>query len=154
MKDACYYDFINSNGFDCQKDGRMRGNMSLGKQMKNKALERSGSMMKAVSFYYFFSITILAQILVVWLSNKGSLFPGSDILMQIVGICAQIIAGLYGITLAGYTFFLSRIDALMASDTTLDYIVNSVKSRFKYLIWYITFNVLVTLFISILCIIC
>ena len=37
----------------------------------------------------------------------------------------------YGITLAGYTFFLSRIDALIASDMTLDYIVNSVKMKYN-----------------------
>ena len=32
---------------------------------------------------------------------------------------------------------------------TLDYVVASIKNRFKYLIWYITFNVLITLVISI-----
>ena len=69
--------------------------------------------------------------------------------MNIVGTCSEIIAGLYGITLAGYTFFLSRIDALSASDATLDYVVASIKSRFKYLIWYITANVLMTLLTSI-----
>ena len=42
------------------------------------------------------------------------------------------------IVIAGYTFFMSRIDALMATDATLDYIVGSVKMRFKSLIWYIT----------------
>ena len=69
--------------------------------------------------------------------------------MSILGSCAEIIAGLYGITLAGYTFFLSRMDALMAADATLDYVVSNIKSRFKYLIWHITFNVTMTLFISI-----
>lgn len=58
----------------------------------------------------------------------------------VVSTCAQIIAGLYGITMAGYTFFLSRIDALIASDATLDYIVASIKRQFKSLIWYITMN--------------
>jgi len=70
--------------------------------------------------------------------------------MSIISTCSQIIAGLYGTTLAGYTFFLSRIDALMASDATLDYVVASIKNRFKYLIWYITVNVLITLVISIM----
>ena len=42
------------------------------------------------------------------------------------------------IVIAGYTFFMSRIDALMATDAALDYIVGSVKMRFKSLIWYIT----------------
>ena len=67
-----------------------------------------------------------------------SFFPGADVLRTIVTTCAQIIAGLYGITAAGYTFFLSRIDALSAQDMTLDYIVASLKNRYKRLMWYIT----------------
>lgn len=92
---------------------------------------------------------IAAQVLAFWLSAQEGLFPGADVFMSIISTCSEIIAGLYGTTLAGYTFFLSRIDALMASDATLDYVVASIKNRFKYLIWYITFNVLITLFISI-----
>lgn len=96
-------------------------------------------------------LTMLAgQILAFGLSVNEGLFPGNDALMNIVSTCSQIIAGLYGITLAGYTFFLSRIDALSTSDATLDYVVGSIKSRFKYLIWYITANVLMTLLISII----
>lgn len=71
-------------------------------------------------------------------SGKENLFPDNDALMTVISCCAQIIAGLYGIMLAGYTFFMSRIDALMATDATLDYIVGSVKMRFKSLICYIT----------------
>ena len=69
--------------------------------------------------------------------------------MSIITTCSQIIAGLYDITLAGYTFFLSRIDALSVSDATLDYVVRSIKNRFKYLILYITFCVLMALMFSI-----
>ena len=92
---------------------------------------------------------IAAHIFVLWLSAQEGFFPGADVFMSIISTCSQIIAGLYGTTLAGYTFFLSRIDALMASDATIDYVVASIKNRFKYLIWFITFHVLVTLFISI-----
>ena len=103
----------------------------------------------------FFSIptvvflTAAAQLSVLILSIKGSFFPETDSFLTIVGTCAQIIAGLYGITMAGYTFFLSRMDALSASDMTLDYVINSIKTRFKFLIWFITYNVLITLFVSI-----
>jgi len=78
---------------------------------------------------------IAAQIVAFWLSAQESLFPGVDMFMSILSTCSEIIAGLYGTTLAGYTFFLSRIDALMESDATLDYVVKSIKNRFKYLIW-------------------
>lgn len=94
--------------------------------------------------------TVTLHIAVILLSNKVSFFPGEDTLHTIVTTCAQIIAGLYGITAAGYTFFLSRIDALSAQDMTLDYIVASLKNRYKRLMWYITGNVLVTLLVSIL----
>ena len=123
--------------------------MSLTKSLKQNVTEQSGKVAKAISIQFFITVTIILQIAVVFFSFKGTLFPGSEAMSGIAGTCAEIIAGLYGITMAGYTFFLSRIDGLMASDMTLDYIVNSVKLRYKYIIWYITFNVLMTLFISI-----
>jgi hypothetical protein len=104
---------------------------------------------KAVSFHVMPMLMLAGQLGVLWLSTKVSLFPGSDRFLSIVSTCAEIIAGLYGITLASYTFFLSRIDGLTASDGTLDYVVGSIKNRYKYLIWYITSNVLMTLLISI-----
>lgn len=123
--------------------------MSLSKSLKQNATEQSGKVAKAMSIQFFITMTMILQVVVVVLSLKGTLFPGGEIMSDIAGTCAEIVAGLYGITLAGYTFFLSRMDALMASDMTLDYIVNSVKMKYKYIIWYITFNVLMTLFISI-----
>lgn len=102
-----------------------------------------------LSMHILAVLTIAAHILAFWLSTKGSLFPGYDALMNIIGTCAEIIAGLYGITMASYTFFLSRIDALMAQDMTLDHIVRSLKGRFKKLLWYITGNVMATLFITV-----
>ncbi len=95
-----------------------------------------------------FYMTVAFQILVFLISGKMNLFPSQDALMNIISSFAEIIAGLYGTTLAGYTFFLSRIDALAAADTTLDFVTDSIKKRFKYLIWYITFNVLMTLLTS------
>ena len=112
--------------------------------------EHKGSLLKkAMSFYIIAIATIVGHGTAIFLSVKGSLFPGADVFQSIISTCAQIIAGLYGITMAGYTFFLSRMDALTATDATLDYIVASVKRRFKHLIWFITYNVLLTLFISI-----
>ena len=119
------------------------------KTLHNKATEHGELAVKAMSFQTIPLAMIAGQVLAFWLSGKDSLFPGNDALMNIVGTCSEVIAGLYGITLAGYTFFLSRIDALSASDATQDYVVASIKSRFKYLIWYITANVLMTLLISI-----
>lgn len=121
----------------------------LNKKLQKEAANYGSMAVKAVSVQYIILSVIASQIAVLWLSSMGSLFPGEETFLQIIGTCAEIVAGLYGITLAGYTFFLSRIDALTATDTTLDYVVASIKNRFKYLIWYITITVTITLFISV-----
>ena len=102
-----------------------------------------------MTFPAMICVKIAAQLPIFWVSAQEGVFPGADVFMSIIATCSQIIAGLYGTTLAGYTFFLSRIDALMASDATIDYVAASIKNRFKYLIWYITFNVVVTLTFSV-----
>ena len=109
---------------------------------------------KAVSFQILPILMIGSQLLVILLTFKIGFFPGEEVMLSIIGTCAQIIAGLYGITMAGYTFFLSRIDAITAADATLDYVTGSIKKRFQYLIWYLTVNVLMTLLISIVLMYC
>ena len=123
--------------------------MNWGKQIQQEIADQGQQLAKAASLPLIPIIVIVGQIFVFWFSGKAELFPDNDALMTVISCCAQIIAGLYGITLAGYTFFLSRMDALMASDATLDYIVGSIKLRFKRLIWYITVTVAMTLFISV-----
>lgn len=128
--------------------------MKLHQQLQERVRKQGGLAVKVMTFHTIVIVTIVFHLIAFWLSAKGSLFPGSDTLMSIVSTCAQIIAGLYGITVAGFTFFLSRIDALAASDVTLDYVAASVKARFKHLLWGITLNVLTTLFISIFLMYC
>lgn len=124
--------------------------MNYPRQIQAEISDRGETLVKAASFQILPVLVIAGQLLVLWFSGKENLFPDNDALLNVISCCAQIIAGLYGITLAGYTFFLSRMDALMATDATLDYIVTSVKQRFKLLIWYITATVGTTLFISVI----
>lgn len=124
--------------------------MMLRKKLQADVTAQGEKAIRAVSIPLLIGVNIVTQLVTLCISAKGSVFPGADALMSIITTCSQIIAGLYGVTMAGYTFFLSRIDALMASDATLDYVVGSIKNRFKYLIWYITCTVLMTLFFSIL----
>ena len=123
--------------------------MNIKKQIQSELAYSGQTLVKAASFQLVPFLAIAGQVPVLWFSCQAELFPDHDARMNIISCCAQIIAGLYGITLAGYTFFLSRIDALMAADMTLDYIVSSVKRRFKYLIWYITGTVAIALLISV-----
>ena len=128
--------------------------MINGKRLRKQAQDLGELAFKAISAQYILGASVVVQILVIWLSTKGSLFPGEETIQSIAGTGAEIIAGLYGLTLAGYTFFLSRIDGLTASDMTLDYVTGSIKNRFKYLIWYITLMVLLTLMTSLLLMYC
>ena len=112
--------------------------------------EQKNTAAKFLTGHILLCATIALHITALLMSTRVSFFPDADVLRTIVTTCAQIIAGLYGITAAGYTFFLSRIDALSAQDMTLDYIVTSLKNRYKRLMWYITGNVLSALLVSIL----
>ena len=116
--------------------------------------EHKNTAFKFLTGHILLCATIALHIGMVLLSTRVSFFPGLDDLRTIVTTCAQIIAGLYGITAAGYTFFLSRIDGLCAQDMTLDYIVSSLKNRYKGLMWLISGNVLMTLLVSILLLYC
>ncbi len=107
--------------------------------------KRKGLLLKLLTFHTLSCAAVACHIAAVIFSLRFALFSSEDALMNMLSSFAEIIAGLYGTTLAGYTFFLSRIDGLMASDTSLDFVVAGIKRRFKYLIWHITFNVLMTL---------
>ena len=128
--------------------------MTMYQRFYSQTPTNSGFSPKAISFYLLPGIMLGFQFAILLLSIEYSIFPEADDWKSIVGTCAEIIAGLYGITMAGYTFFLSRIDALTATDYALDYLVGSIKSRFKYLIWFITLNVLMTLLTSIILMYC
>jgi len=120
------------------------------RNLKIEAARYGDMAVRAMSVQYVLITGLIAQAAVLWLSAKVNLFPGEERFIDIIGTCAEVVAGLYGITLAGYTFFLSRIDALCATDMTLDYVVTSVKTRFKHLIWYINITVATTLGISLI----
>ena len=95
------------------------------------------------------TVTVAVHAAALLLSTRVSFFPGAEVLRTIVTTCAQIIAGLYGITAASFTFFLSRMDALCAHDVTLEHIVSSLKNRYKLLMWFLTGNVVAMLLVSI-----
>ncbi len=118
------------------------------KKIPQELMDINGLPVKLMAFHSVATATLISQVLIFLLSTKVSLFPSHDALMNIVSSFAEIIAGLYGITLAGYTFFLSRMDGLATADSSLDFVADSVKKWFKYLIFYITLYVLMTLLTS------
>lgn len=124
------------------------------KELRSTSLLYRDQAAKWVALQIMPMILLGTQIFIFLLSTKIQIFPNAEDWKSIVGTSAEIIAGLYGITTAGFTFFLSRIDALAAADPTLDYVTDSIKNRFKYLIWYITALVLFTLLVSIVLLYC
>ena len=126
----------------CIYNGSMLGGVPMN--------EKTSSSTKYLAGYTLACVTAAIHAAALLLSTRISFFPGADVLRTLVPTCAQIIAGLYGITAASFTFFLSRIDGLCAQDPTLDCIAGSLKNRYKYLMWFLTGNVLATLLVSIL----
>ena len=63
--------------------------------------QKRSQTLKFVTGYILLCATIALHIGMVLLSTRISFFPGADVLRTIVTTCAQIIAGLYGITAAG-----------------------------------------------------
>lgn len=74
-------------------------------QMKREIATAGGTPVKATSFQILPVIATTGHIMVFWFSRRADLFPDNDAPMNVISCCVQIIAGLYGITLAGYTFF-------------------------------------------------
>lgn len=57
--------------------------MDFFSQIKNDVIEKGEIVFKAWSIQSFTFLTIVSQIVVIWLSTKGSLFPGKEDLMGI-----------------------------------------------------------------------
>ena len=111
--------------------------------------EKTNRSTRYLAGYILTTVTVAVHAAALLLSTRVSFFPGAEVLRTIVTTCAQIIAGLYGITAASFTFFLSRMDTLCAQDVTLEHIVSSLKNRYKLLMWFLTGNVVAMLLVSI-----
>lgn len=79
--------------------------MNVKRNFQNESADWKTKIAIVASFKYLPGIIIAGQFVVFWFSKQEHLFPDNDALMTVISCCAQIIAGLYGITLAGYTFF-------------------------------------------------
>ena len=66
------------------------------KKLKHETLDYSSITVKAVSVQYLLFMVLAGQVGALWFSAKENLFPGAEAFQQIVGTCAEIIAGLYG----------------------------------------------------------
>lgn len=120
------------------------------RKIQEQAAKYGEITVKAASLQYFLFVGLVSQLCILWLSRQAQLFPGAEVFQQLVSTSAEIVAGLYGITMASYTFFLSRMDSSSATDATLDYVIAHLKNRYKYLAWYITATTAATLGISVI----
>ena len=90
------------------------------------------------------------QIVVIFLSLQTEFFPDSENIMQIATTCAQIVAGLFGITITGYVFFLSRLDALTIANPSIAFIIEQIKERLQHMIYAITSQVSIAIVFNIM----
>ncbi len=107
------------------------------------------SAVRVMSFQTMSITMIVVQVGIFLISKNNAWFPEIDVFRTIIATGAQIIVALYGVTMASYTFFLSKIDTMVLGDNTLDFVCQNIKYRFKYLIWFITWNVAITISTSI-----
>ncbi len=109
---------------------------SFGKKGKQHRYGQQLGTFMAVQVAFWTILT--CQGLVIFLAAKVDLFPNREALTNTISTLSQIVAGLYGITAAGFTFFLSRIDSLTAANPTLGFVTDSVKKRYQFLMGFIT----------------
>lgn len=69
-----------------------------------------------------------------------------EALLQVLGICVQVIAGLYGITLTGYIFFLGQLQQEAAGNEDLTDVIQLLRQRYNQLVLLITGSTLLCLF--------
>lgn len=103
-----------------------------------------------ISAHVMLIFYILTQVVAITVSRKIGYFPDAQTIMQILSTCVQLLAGLYGVTITGYIFFLSRLDGLVAENYTVENISMKLKDSFKYLIWNISGNVFIAIILYVI----
>lgn len=90
------------------------------------------------------AISLIAQVVII-LDCMYPLFPyETDAVSSVMSTCAEVVAGLYGITLTGYIFFADRFQDTSREDESLYDIVQALLIRYNHMAG----------FIAILCLIC
>jgi len=89
-------------------------------------------------------ISVMAQILLIWDCFHPTLVLEPDAVGSVMSTCAEVIAGLYGITLTGYIFFADRFQDTSRDDESLYDIVQALLVRYNHMAG----------FIALLCLVC
>ena len=90
---------------------------------------------------------VLMQAVAVFISLHPQYCLQPSILEELMNGGIQTLAGLYGITMTGYVFFLGRIDTLVQADWTISDVAETLKKQFVRMVYLISAAFLVSLFL-------
>jgi len=81
-------------------------------------------------YYIFFSIQLVLFVSNLFVSNLPYLFLNENQILYIYSTSAQVIAGLYGLTLTGYIFFNDKLSKLAENDESYYDVVEKLKGQY------------------------
>lgn len=90
---------------------------------------------------------VLMQAVAVFISLHPQYCLQPSVLEELMNGGIQTLAGLYGITMTGYVFFLGRIDTLVQADWTISDVVETLKKQFVRMVYLISAAFLGSLFL-------
>ena len=90
---------------------------------------------------------VLMQAVAVFISLHPQYCLQPSTLEELMNGGIQTLAGLYGITMTGYVFFLGRIDTLVQADWTISDVAETLKKQFARMVYLISAAFLVSLFL-------
>ena len=98
----------------------------------------------------WFILFMIFEFIVLYQSFYPVMSISETALYQTIGISAQIVAGLYGITLTGYIFFLEHLQQLKRENESLQNIVDALKQRYHTMVKVISMYVVAIVILSII----
>ena len=90
---------------------------------------------------------VLMQAMALFISLHPQYCLQPSILEELMNGGIQTLAGLYGVTMTGYVFFLGRIDTLVQADWTISDVIETLKKQFVRMVYLISAAFLLSLFL-------
>lgn len=84
------------------------------------------------------TVLTVTQLVVVFVSLHPQFSADTAIQEQMMWVGAQILTGLFGVTMTGYVFFLGRINDMVRADHTAADVAEMLKKQFNHRVWFVS----------------
>ncbi len=91
------------------------------------------------------AVLTVTQLVLVFVSLHPQFSADISMQEQMMWVGAQILTGLFGVTMTGYVFFLGRIDDMVRADHTVADVAEMLKKQFNHRVWFVSTVYLLTL---------